>query len=167
MFEYLFWNYSLFSLPLFFMQSTINPGHYKASRLHGCSSALIGDPEENAALPAAPCSRTISYQVSPAACTKIQIEQNPSLISGSTTLLSLESDLISSDDDEDEDTCSSAASNSLPSPEVFRKENSSVWSFCITSTTMQACSDIFVFTCFYRWSTNLLLQGGDTSCSSQ
>lgn len=133
MFEYLFWNYFIFFLPLFYMQNNLNPGHCKASRLHGCSSACIGDPEENAALPGAPSSRKISHQVSPAAHTKIQMEQNPSLISGSTTLLSLESETIScddddddNDDDDDEDTCSSAASNSFASPEIFRKETSSM-----------------------------------------
>lgn len=128
-----------FSLIFFFlMQSNLNPGHYKASRLHGCSSALIGDPEENAALPGALSSGKIRCQVSSAARTKIHMEQNPSVISGSTTLLSPESDIISSDDDEDGDTCSSAASNTLPSPEIFRKETSSVWNFCVTSTTMQS-----------------------------
>lgn len=172
MIEYLFWNYSLcffgyFFPPSFFLQSNLNPGHYKASRLHRFSSALTGDPEENAALPGAPCSRKMSRQVSPAAHTKVPMEQNLSVISGSTTLHSLESDIISSDDDEGEDTCSSTASNSLPSPEVFRKERSSVWNFCASSTTMQAFSAIFVFTCVYRWSTNLLLKGRDTSCSSQ
>lgn len=167
---FFFLNYSLFFVisfyPLVFMQSNLNPGHYKASRIHGCTSALIGDAEENATLSAAPRYRKINRQVPPAAHTEIQM-QNPSVISGSTTLLSLESGIISSDDDEEEDTFSSLSSNSLPSPEVFRKETSCEWSFCVTSTTMLACSDIFVYTCFYSWSTNLLFQGSDTGCSSQ
>lgn len=130
----------IFFNPLVFMQSNLNPGHYKASRIHECSAALIGDAEENATLSAAPNPRKISCQVSPATRTEIQMAQNPPVISGSTALLSLESDIISSDDDEEEDTCSS--SNSLPSPEVFRKETSCEWSFCVSSTTML---DVLIF----------------------
>lgn len=111
--------------PSFFPQSNIKVDHYKSSRLQGCSSARIGDPEDDAVLSAAPNSRNSSPRVSTAACVKIQMEPNPSVISGSTTSLSLESDMNFSSD-EDEDTCAyaSAASNSLPSPEIFRKETS-------------------------------------------
>ncbi|XP_003971056.3 uncharacterized protein isoform X1 [Takifugu rubripes] len=102
-------------------ESNIKPGHCQSSKLQGCRSAFIGNPEDNAALPAVPISRNSSPHVSPAASTK------PSVTSGSTASLSLESDLsFSSDNDEVDDTCSctSAASDSLPSPEIFRKETS-------------------------------------------
>lgn len=131
--------------PSFFLQSNIKVGHYKSSRLQGCSSALIGDPEDDAVLPAAPDSRNSSPRVSTAACAKIHTELNPSVTSGSTASLSLESDVnFSSDEDEDTCSCASAASNSLPSPEIFRKETSGVWNVCVSSTTVPAYFVIFI-----------------------
>lgn len=113
--------------PPFFPQSNIKAGHYKSARLQGCSSALIEDPKDGAVLPAAPDSRNCSPRVSTAACAKIETEPNLSVTSGSTTSLSLESDMnFSSDEDEDSSSYASAASNSLPSPEIFRKETSGV-----------------------------------------
>lgn len=103
------------------LQSNIKPGHCESSTLHGRSSALIGDSEDIAVLSLEPNSRKTGPSISPTACTKIPVT------SGSTTSLNLESDVISSSDkDEDEYSGSSTVSNSLPSPEIFRKDTDGV-----------------------------------------
>lgn len=139
-------------------QGNIKPGLCRSSRLPRHRSALIGDPEDNPVLAAAPTSRNASPQMFPAAFRRTKMEPNLSVTSGSTSSQSLESDLtLSSDNDGDEDICSSAFSTSLPSPEIFRREISGMWYSSLSSTTVQAYSVLFTYV--YRGSTIFLPQG--------
>lgn len=149
------------------VQTSVMPDHCRSSGFSLCGTAVTVNHTGKAISPAAPPFGKSSLCVSQAAHTMLERtlevckhseapvkNEEQDLTPGSITSLSMESDMIcSSEDDSEEDCYSSAAeaSSSLPSPEVFRKENDGVFT-CRSSIT--ACGHFSNF-CFFFLYQNL------------
>lgn len=135
-------------------QTSIKPVHCK-SVLHSSSPAFTENPRDKAVIPATPANKGSSHQVSsghPASKAGemlVKKEQNlagtPERVITSRT----ESDSTFSSDDASDDCCSSSptTSSSLPSPEIFRKENYGVCVCvysCKSTVKLQSYSIIFI-----------------------
>lgn len=133
------------NLKLFFYftlssQTSIKPVHRKP--VSGLSSPAFTETcRDTAVLPATLANKKAACQASPVGRPSIQMTPDTHTISGSDTTFS--------SDDEDFYSSASSSSSSLPSPEIFRRENDGVCACVptfVSTTKLHSCfySDVFV-----------------------